>query len=162
MTPLTEWFARDHFLRCRHTISVSPPLPPVGPSILVTSSVPRLDTGYGQGYQQPQTGQHQPPPHPCTEQVHRLNRHVDFLREMSFTNISSHTLCSVLSTPHLKLPVWFLWERNNRKHKNCPKNDKCSRAEKRKEDQGFLPDAALQTKRALRAVAGPHIALLGS
>lgn len=64
-----------------------------------------------------------PPPattsslHSITEQVHRLNRHVDFLREMSFTNISSHTLCSVLPTRHLTLPVWFLCERNNRK--NC-------------------------------------------
>lgn len=93
-------------LRSWHTISVSPPLPPVGPSILVTSSVPRLDAGYGQGYQQPQTGHHQPPPHPCTEQVHRLNRRVDFLREMSFTSISSHTLYSVLSTRHPTLPVW--------------------------------------------------------
>lgn len=61
-----ENLPRGFSLRSLRTISVSPPLSPVSGRIPVPRSVGCLDTGYDGGYQQPQTGHHQPPPHPCT------------------------------------------------------------------------------------------------
>lgn len=87
-------------LRSLRTISVSPPLSPVSSRIPVPRSVACLDAGYDQGYQQPQTGHHQPPPHPCTAPYSKFTGHPDFLRGMLFFHYRQTLCCQ-----HLEIQV---------------------------------------------------------